>query len=147
MWISATNPTAPSALTKCASRRAMRRQISGIDWRTSPQPGSTQIGLARRDRIGHNSGRVANREASIVKRILTEPANAMLPLTTALSGVTLAIGLLACPMESARLQHAFLILSGVTLAGVIASLIRHHRRLEAFQRRIKFELALIPLAL
>jgi hypothetical protein len=74
-------------------------------------------------------------------------ANQMLPLTTALSGITLAIGLCACPMQSLALQHAFVILSAVTVLGATASFAWHICRPTPYECRIKYEFGLIPLAL
>ncbi len=79
--------------------------------------------------------------------ILSFLANQLLPLTAALSGITLGIGLAACPMESLALQRAFVILSAVTLAGLIASLVRHNMRRTPYERRVKFEFGIIPLLL
>jgi uncharacterized protein DUF1559 len=83
----------------------------------------------------------------IFMAILSFLANQLLPLTVALSGITLGVGLAACPMESLALQHAFVILSAITLLGLIASLVRHHLRRTPYERRVKLELGIIPLVL
>ena len=74
-------------------------------------------------------------------------ANQLLPLTVALSGIALAVGLAACPMQSLRLQHAFVLLSAATLVGILASFTRHKVRRSPYKRRVRLEFGIIPLAL
>jgi hypothetical protein len=79
--------------------------------------------------------------------IFSAIANQLLPLTTALSGVTLAVGLCACPMYSLTLQHAFVFLSVVTVAGAAASFVWYVHRPVPYERRFKVGLGMIPFAL
>jgi hypothetical protein len=74
-------------------------------------------------------------------------ANLLLPITVAMSAVTLAIGLCACPLQSLELQHTFVYCSVATFLLGIASLYRYGMRTEPYQRRVRYEFGLIPLVL
>jgi hypothetical protein len=79
--------------------------------------------------------------------IASSLGNLLLPSTALLAAVTLGVGLSACPLESAPLQHAFVWLSGVTSVGAVASLLRHLGRQAPCARWFRFEFVLVPLVL
>jgi hypothetical protein len=72
-------------------------------------------------------------------------ANQLLPSTVALSMVTTAIGLCACPLQSAEFQHAFLVLSIVTYLLAAASCVWSLLRPQPHVRRYKLAFGIVPL--